>query len=111
MAITLAERISQRHGIAPERVADWVFRHGIPPAKRLLVTLVGPIAGGAFSHDRQVAEDFCRATNREQVTDAINLLHRAPVYEHAFVRGTLGCRLSGRRLAALADDLLHGPTG
>ena len=111
MPITLAERIHQRHGIAPDRVPDCVFRQGLPPGKRLLVLLVRPFARDAFAHDLQVAEDFCRATSREGVTDAINLLHRAPVYEHAFVRGTLGCRISGRRLAALADDLLLGPTG
>jgi hypothetical protein len=111
MPITLAELICQRHGIAPERVPARVFRQGLPPGKRLLVILVRTFAGGAFAHDLQVAEDFCRATHREAATDAIDLLHRAPVYQHSFVRGTLGCRISGRRLAALADDLLLGPTG
>lgn len=111
MPITLAERICQRHGVAPERVPDWVFRQRLPPGKRLLIVLVRPFARDAFAHDLQVVEDFCRATSCAEVTDANSLLHRAPVYEHAFVRGTLGCRISGRRLAALADGLLLGPTG
>lgn len=107
MPIQFAERIVQQRGIAPEDVRRWVFSQGLPPVKRPLAWVLQGFAKRAFAHDRLVVEEFCRAHTREQVTDAINLLHRAPVYEHAFVRNTLGCRISGRRLAALADALLR----
>jgi hypothetical protein len=109
MPIQFAERIVQQRGVSAENVRRWVFSQGLPPLKRPLAWVLGIFADRAFAHDRLVVEEFCRAQTREEVTDAINLLHRAPVYEHAFVRSTLGCRISGRRLAALADALLREP--
>lgn len=109
MPIQFAERIVQQRGIAAENVRRWVFAQGLPPLKRPLAWVLEIFVRGAFAHDYLVVEEFCRAQTREEVTDAINLLHRAPIYEHSFVRGTLGCRISGRRLATLADALMREP--
>ncbi len=111
MPVQLADQVVQKFGVAAHRVPDWVFRRGLPPMKRPLAWLLRPFAARAFSHDRLVVEEFCRATSREQVKDAVNLLHRAPAYEHAFVRHTLGCRISGRRLTALADEVFAASAG
>lgn len=111
MPIQFAERIIQQRGVSAEKVRRWVFARGLPPLKRPLAWVLRVVAERAFAHDHLVVEEFCKAQTREEVTDAINLLHRAPVYEHAFVRGTLGCRISGRRLAALADELMREPGG
>lgn len=102
---SIAERILQRRGGSLETTQQWVFRQGLPPTRRPVAWLVGLFARDAFSHDRLVVTEFCRAKSRSDVADAINLLHRAPAYEHGFVRHTLGCRISGRRLSALAAEL------
>ncbi len=109
LPITIEQRISQQLERPPSEVAPWLFYQGFSPSKRLLARLINRCAPAAFTHDRMVIADLCSARNRQEVDDAIALLHRAPAYEHAFVRGTLGCRLSGRRLAALASRLLGPP--
>lgn len=110
MPSTVAERIIQRRKIAAAAVQRWVLTEALPPMRRPLAKLVGLFPGEAFTHDRLVVEEFCKARSRAEADDAISLLHRAPAYEHAFVRSTLGCRISGRRLAELADGLFREET-
>lgn len=109
MLASIAERITQHHGRPPATAANWLFYQGLPPAKRPLAWLISLFSPAAFTHDRLVVSELSSARTRQEVDDAIGMLHRAPAYEHAFVRSTLGCRVSGRRLAAVAGRLLEQP--
>lgn len=109
MLASIGERITQLYGYPPAATANWLFYQGLPPAKRPLAWLINLFSPSVFTHDRLVVSELSSARTRQEVDDAIGMLHRAPAYEHAFVRATLGCRVSGRRLAAVAGRLLEKP--
>ena len=104
---TVEERIIQQHRRTAANAAGWLFYQGFSPAKRALAWLINLVVPAAFTHDRRVIAELCLARTRHEVDDAISTLHRAPASDHAFIRGTMGCRVSGRRLAAVAGRLLE----
>jgi len=100
----LIERICQRRKTTPAAAAEWLLYQTIPWSRRLVVRLIRLFSSGAFAHDRHVIGEASRALSVSEVSDAVNLLRRAPNHEQTFLREFVGCRVSGRRLLSIAQD-------
>lgn len=100
----LIERICQRRKSTPTVAAEWLLYQTIPWSRRPVVRLIRLFSADAFAHDRHVIEEASRASSINEVSDAVNLLRRAPNHEQTFLREFVGCRVSGRRLLSIAQD-------
>lgn len=101
---SLGERIAEKHRLSPPAVVEWLFYASIDPWKRPLVRVIRNLKPTAFAHDLQAVKDAAAANRLALIYEAVNLLQRVPEVERTFVRESLGCRVSGRRLLDVATE-------
>jgi hypothetical protein len=101
-AMTLRQRLATLRACEPAEVSRWALMECVSPWKRPQYRLACWIQPKAFAQDLSVVEDALNATRPEQVKLAITDLHDRARRRPLFWRDSLGLRVSGRRLLAVA---------
>lgn len=100
--MTLRHRLAKQLACDPSAVGGWALLECVPPTKRPIYRLARWIQPAVFAQDLSVVEDALNALRPEEVKLAIADLHDPARRRRVFWRDTLGLRVSGRRLLALA---------
>ena len=106
--MTLRQRLATLRACEPAEVSPWALMECVSPWKRPLYRLACWIQPKAFAQDVSVVEDALNATRPEQVKLAIADLHDPARRRRVFWRDSLGLRVSGRRLLAVAQMGFQG---
>ncbi len=100
--MTLRHRLAKQLACDASAVGSWALLECVSPTKRPLYRLARWIQPSAFTQDVSVVEDALNALRPEQVKLAIADLHDPARRRRVFWRDSLGLRVSGRRLLAVA---------
>jgi hypothetical protein len=100
----LSKHLCGRFGCDAEEVEEKLLLRCIPWWKRPWWHLAARIASSAFEHDRLLIREVCGATSLHDVSIAIESSHYQRKINPSFWRNTLGLRVSGRRLHAIASQ-------
>ena len=106
--MTLRQRLATLRACQPAEVSRWALMECVSPWKRLLYQFACWIQPKAFAQDVSVVEDALNSTRPEQVKLAIADLHDPARRRPIFWRDSLGLRVSGRRLLAVAQMGFQG---
>lgn len=102
-SITLRQRLARLRACEVAEVGSWALLECVSPWKRPAYRLARWLEPKAFSQDVSVVEDALNATRPDQVKLAIADLHDPARRRAVFWRDSLGLRVSGRRLLAIAQ--------
>jgi hypothetical protein len=101
--MTLRHRWALLRACDPAEVAPWALLECVSPWKRPLYRVARWLQPRAFAQDVGVVEDALNASRPDQVKLAIADLHDPARRRRVFWRDSLGLRVSGRRLLAMAQ--------
>jgi hypothetical protein len=107
-SMTLRQRLAELRSCEPAEVGPWALLECVSPWKRPQYRLARWLHPRAFTQDVSVVEDALNATRPEQVKLAIADLHDPARRRPLFWRDSLGLRVSGRRILALALSGFQG---
>ena len=99
---TLLSCLTRQYGLSEEAAQRLLFRRGVGPWKWPLVWLLLRRRPEIFRADREVLRFVAQTSNPSQFEDAIETIHTRLLTEQPFWRGTLGLRVSSKRLRSLA---------
>jgi len=108
VSMTLRQRLAVLRACEPAEVGAWALLECVYPWKRPLYRFACAVHPKAFAQDVSVVEDALNATRPEQVKLAIADLHDPARRRRVFWRDSLGLRVSGRRLLAVAQMGFQG---
>ena len=102
--------ICAKFGCAPEAYAETVFWRCLYPHAHTAARILGSVWPQFFQADRELIRELGATASRNAFGKELDA-HRYHHPPDGFLRGTLKLRVSGRRLMALAIELLPRPPG
>ena len=105
---SLRNAYARLHGGPPEAFERRMFVRCVPPSYRPLAFVLIRLAPDWFKLDLEVLEDIGRSTRLDEVRELCGDFKVGVRHRPSFIRDTLGLRTSGRRVFAIAQQIL-GP--
>lgn len=105
---SLRDAYARLNGCAPEAFERRMFVRCVSPGYRPLAFMLIRLVPDWFSLDLEVLEDIGRSTRLDEVRELCGDFKVGVRHRPSFIRDTLGLRTSGRRVFAIAQQIL-GP--
>ena len=105
---SLRDAYARVHGCAPGAFERRMFVRCVSPGYRPLAFVLIRLSPDWFKLDLEVLEDLGRSTRLEEVRELCGDFKVGVRHRPSFIRDSLGLRTSGRRVFAIAQQLL-GP--
>ena len=105
---SLRDAYARQQGCEPEAFERQLFVRCVSPGYRPLAFVLIRLVPDWFNLDLEVLEDIGRSTRLDEVRELCGDFKVGVRHRPSFIRDTLGLRTSGRRVFAVAQQIL-GP--
>ncbi|MBX3732441.1 MAG: hypothetical protein KF791_07575 [Verrucomicrobiae bacterium] len=103
----LREAFLRRARVPESQFERELFLRCVPPLQRPAARLLLWLDAGLFRRDLETIRTVSVAASADEVRDTAGELGGGMLYRRTWVRDTLGIRASGRRLVAIAKQVME----